>query len=267
MITIPGLDSVTDILDTDQVMVTNAAGQSYKIAGSELNKRNKIIIANGTTVTGAPLKTGNCVRIYFTVALSANDANTVLQLNYNNVTYNVKVPKDGALQNYVAFEVSSGVFKYLQAYTTLELLFDGTQFVIVGNPVVISNSDYVICADGSITYSKLGTRRYIPRFSFPALSQYSQENIPQLVRLLLGIPNNVNLVCKITALEKDTLNFITYVYEYWNDPNNAYYYKIINSSQGIGLNILNGYGFINYIGFDDTKEHITIVEILDNVER
>lgn len=151
MITIPGLDSVTDILDTDQVMVTNAAGQSYKISGSELNKRNKIIIANGTTVTGAPLKTGNCVRIYFTAALSANDANTVLQLNYNNVTYNVKVPKDGALQNYVAFEVSSGVFKYLQAYTTLELLFDGTQFVIIGNPVVISNSDYVITVEGSIT--------------------------------------------------------------------------------------------------------------------
>ena len=129
---------------------------------------------------------------------------------------------------------------------------------------------YIICklyTDGSVTYSKLGTRRYIPRYSFPALSQYNQENIPQLVRLLLGIPNNVNLVCKITALEKDTLNFITYVYEYWNDHNNAYYYKIINSSQGIGLNILNGYGFINYIGFDDTKEHITIVEILDNVER
>lgn len=126
---------------------------------------------------------------------------------------------------------------------------------------------YGFRGDGLITYSKLGTRRYIPRFSFPALSQYSQENIPQLVRLLLGIQNNVNLVCKITAFEKDTLNFITYVYEYWNDPNNAYYYKIINSSQGIGLNILNGYGFINYIGFDDTKEHITIVEILDNVER
>jgi hypothetical protein len=150
MITIPSLSDVTDIQDTDQVMVTNAQGQSYKIAGSELNKRHKVIMADSTTVTGAPLKTGNCVRIYFTADITAANATTTMQINYNNVNYYVKVPKNGALANYVAFNLggSPAVFKYVQAYTTLELLFDGTQFIIMCNPVVISGTNFSIYADG-----------------------------------------------------------------------------------------------------------------------
>lgn len=156
MITIPSLSDVTDILDTDLVMVTNSQGQSYKIAGSEINKRGKIIIANGTTITGAPLKEGGSVRVYFTVDLTAANASTVLQLNYNGVNYYVKAPKDGTLINFVATNLggSPAVYKYLQKYTTLELLFDGTQFVIIGNPVILSSADYTIYADGSKKYNE-----------------------------------------------------------------------------------------------------------------
>jgi hypothetical protein len=115
-----------------------------------LNKRGKIIIANGTTITGAPLKAGSSVRVYFTVDLTAANASTTLQLNYNNVNYYVKAPKDGTLINFVATNLggSPAVYKYLQKYTTLELLFDGTQFVIIGNPVILSSADYTIYADG-----------------------------------------------------------------------------------------------------------------------
>ena len=150
MITIPSLNDVTDILDTDMIMVTQQSGQSYKIAGSEINKRGKIIIADGTTITGAPLKAGSSVRVYFTVDLTAANASTTLQLNYNNVNYYVKAPKDGTLIKFVATNLggSPAVFKYLQKYTTLELLFDGTQFVIIGNPVILSSADYTIYADG-----------------------------------------------------------------------------------------------------------------------
>lgn len=150
MITIPSLNDVNDILDTDMIMVTQQSGQSYKIAGSEINKRGKIIIANGTTITGAPLKAGSSVRVYFTVDLTAANASTTLQLNYNNVNYYVKAPKDGTLINFVATNLggSPAVYKYLQKYTTLELLFDGTQFVIIGNPVILSSADYTIYADG-----------------------------------------------------------------------------------------------------------------------
>lgn len=154
MITIPSLNDVTDIADSDVVMITNSQGESFKLAGSEINKRGKIIIASSTTVTGAPLKTGSSVRIYFTADLTAANAGTTLQLNYNGVNYYVKAPKNGALVNFVATNLGGTptVYKYLQAYTTLELLFDGTQFVIIGNPVILSSADYTIYADGTITY-------------------------------------------------------------------------------------------------------------------
>jgi hypothetical protein len=152
--TIPALTSVDDILDTDLVMVTHSNGQSYKIPGTALNKRNQVVISANTTLTGTPLKTGNVVRAYFTADLVANNSSTPLTLSYNSVSYTVKVPKNGALANFLPFDVGGGVYKYLQAYTTLELIFDGTYFVVLGNPVVLSSADYTIYPDGSITYTK-----------------------------------------------------------------------------------------------------------------
>ena len=39
-------------------------------------------------------------------------------------------------------------YKYIQAYTTLDLVYDGTQFIVVGNPVLVSTNSYSIYADG-----------------------------------------------------------------------------------------------------------------------
>ena len=149
-VTIPSLNDVTDILDTDMVMVTQSGGQTYKISGADLNKRNQAVIASSTTLTGAPLKTGNIVRAYFTADITGVNTTTALSLSYNGSSKTVKVPKDGALVNFTAQNMGGDpvVYKYLQAYTTLELLYDGTNFVIIGNPVVISSSDYTIFADG-----------------------------------------------------------------------------------------------------------------------
>ena len=151
MITIPALSSVTDILDSDLVMITHSNGESYKIAGSEINKRNQVIIASGTTITGAPLKTGNVVRVFFTADVAGANTSTALVLTYNSVNYTVKVPRHGSLANFVASDLggSPTVYKYLQAYTTLELLYDGTNFVIMGNPIVISGLNRCIYADGT----------------------------------------------------------------------------------------------------------------------
>lgn len=100
------------------------------------------------TVYGKPLRTGSTVRIMFTADITGANTTSVLTLTYNGVNIPVKVGKNGALSNFVASEVSSGVYKYVQAYTTLELMFDGTQFIIIGNPVVLSSADYTIYADG-----------------------------------------------------------------------------------------------------------------------
>jgi hypothetical protein len=107
--------------------------------------------ANSTTIKGAELFQGCSIKVLFTSAITGSNTTTPLTINYNNVDITVKVGKNGTLADFVAYNTGSG-FVYCQAYTTLELLFDGNNFVIMGNPVVISNADYSIMVDGSVTY-------------------------------------------------------------------------------------------------------------------
>jgi hypothetical protein len=108
--------------------------------------------SSNTNVTGASLYTGATLKILFTAQIAGADTSSALTITYNNSPYTVKVAKDGSLVDFTA-KASGNAFVYCQAYTTLELMFDGTNFIIIGNPVVISNSDYTVYADGSITYT------------------------------------------------------------------------------------------------------------------
>ncbi len=167
MITPQELQTTNDILDDDIVMITHDNGDTEKISGADLNKRNQTIIASGTTITGAPLKTGNVVRVMFTVAITGNDTATPLVINYNGSDKTVKVNKNGTLVYFVAANVSSGVYKYLQAYTTLEMVYDGTQFIVIDNPVVISDPLYTIHADGSVGGGAIGDIKPVPYVDVP----------------------------------------------------------------------------------------------------
>jgi hypothetical protein len=80
-----------------------------------------------------------------------------LTIVYNNVSIPVKANKNGSLVDVLSKETESNVWKYLQAYTTLELIFqsdyDGqgnSAFVIIGNPIVLSSETdgYTIYANG-----------------------------------------------------------------------------------------------------------------------
>ena len=132
------------------------------------------------TVYGKPLRTGSTVRIMFTADITGANTTSVLTLTYNGVNIPVKVGKNGALSNFVASEVSSGVYKYVQAYTTLELMFDGTQFIIIGSPIVLSSADYTIYADGrsiqDVTVAN--TEEVISNTSLTDYGQYVNFEIP-----------------------------------------------------------------------------------------
>lgn len=108
--------------------------------------------SSNTTVTGASLYTGATLKVLFTAQIAGADTSSALIITYNSTPYAVKTAKDGSLIDFTA-KASGNDFVYCQAYTTLELMFDGTNFIIIGNPVVISNSDYTIYADGSNTQS------------------------------------------------------------------------------------------------------------------
>lgn len=106
------------------------------------------VTAASTTITGPLLIRGGTIRVMFTAALLGSDTTTKLTLSYNTQNIDVKVIKNGAKTNFVATEVSTGTYKYLQAYSTLELVYDGVDFLVVGNPVVLSGNNYTVYADG-----------------------------------------------------------------------------------------------------------------------
>lgn len=115
---------------------------------------NAVITSNNATLTGVTISERSVVRVMFTAALTGSDATTGLTLTYNGTAYAVKVGKDGALEALTAHLIEES-YIYLQAYTTLELAFDGSQFVVMGNPVVISNADFSIMADGFIAQKNI----------------------------------------------------------------------------------------------------------------
>lgn len=121
---------------------------SNPVKSSGVFATNAVLMTSSKTITSAPtISSGSIIRVMFTSSITGSDTTTALSLSYNGTSYPVKVGKQGSLSNFVASYVNSA-YTYLQAYTTLELAFDGTQFIIIGNPVVLSSSDYTIYADG-----------------------------------------------------------------------------------------------------------------------
>jgi hypothetical protein len=112
------------------------------------------VTATGTTITGPLLVSGGTIRVMFTAAIAGNDTTTGLTISYNGQSIAVKVYKEGNLENFTAAKISwqdtNVVHRYLDAGTTLELLYDGTQFIIVNNPIVLKSIRYTIYADGTV---------------------------------------------------------------------------------------------------------------------
>lgn len=153
---------VLQALQLTGVMDNVPTAQSTKPAKSGgIFAANAVIMADSATLSGVAISAGSVVRVLFTEDLTGSDATTGLQLTYNDTAYAVKIGKNGALANFNAYEVESGVFKYLQAYTTLELMFDGTQFIIIGNPVVLSSADYTIYPDGNGRTNVVAANNYL----------------------------------------------------------------------------------------------------------
>lgn len=127
-------------------------GDMHAVTSNAVFDTYAVISASSTVITGKPISQRSVIKIMFTSAISGSDTTTAMSISYNGTNYPVKVGKNGSLANFTASEISSGTYRYLQAYTTLELAFDGTQFIIIGNPVVLSSADYTIYADGTAKY-------------------------------------------------------------------------------------------------------------------
>lgn len=140
------------------------------ILDSELKKVNNRIltfITNNQVLSGEQLEVGHTIKILFTADVMGTDESTVLNINYNETNIPVKVNCNGTLANFVAREIQSNTFKYLQAYTTLEMIYDGTQFIIIGNPIVLSDVDVTVYADGKVGNEPVGSVKALSTVNVP----------------------------------------------------------------------------------------------------
>jgi len=150
--------SATSVADsTDELAIYDSVNNVTK----KITKQNLLseiqppIIASSTTINGPAVEEGLYINVIFTSAISASDTVTPLEITYNGDSVPVKVMKAGVASDIFAHEISSGVYSYLQAMTSFEMVYDDTNdyFVIVGNPIVLSSTDYTIYADGQIRYA------------------------------------------------------------------------------------------------------------------
>ena len=183
----------------------NAVLASFGITPAELTNNQLLtamrlnasfVTATGTTITGPLLVNGATIRVMFTAAIAGTDTTTGLTLSYNGQNIPVKVGKNGAKSYFTAVEVSTGIYKYLQAYTMLELIYDGVDFIIAGNPVVLSDNTYIYYSDGSHVTNSLAQGNLMAVTAnavYIALTNYFVKNPTQIINEDLNDLTNVGL--------------------------------------------------------------------------
>ena len=181
------------------VPVSNANGG---FSWGNYNPDSMFIVSN-TTLTGKAITSGASIRVYFTADIAGSDTSTALVINYNTTNIPVKVGKDGSLVDFVAHEVATNTYKYIQANTAIELLYDGTNFIILGNPIVLSSSDYTIYANGFVEYYKYEVGKEYPTGEYWTDGKpiYKRVyNLPQIAGGNTGnVENNVTYVDTIIS--------------------------------------------------------------------
>lgn len=105
-------------------------------------------LVNSKTITGvATLSSGSVLPLYFTADIDGSNIEQTLTLTYNGTPYAVKVSQNGSLVDFSAQHIGAD-YKFIQANTAIDFMFDGTNLVILGNPIVLSSSTYIYHADG-----------------------------------------------------------------------------------------------------------------------
>lgn len=157
-----GLDSVekeiNSVLSSFGISPAEAVNNQLLTA---MRLSSTFLTASSTTIAGPLLVSGATIRVLFTAAIAGSDTTTGLSLTYNSLQLPVKVYKDGTLENFTAAKISwedaSAVYRYLDAGTTLELLYDGAEFIIVNDPVVLKSIRHAIHADGTVEGGNIAT--------------------------------------------------------------------------------------------------------------
>ena len=127
---------------------------------------------------GYDLDSGIALKVVFTNGHNCVDASTPLtvKIKYADDSYimesgspkeiAVKVNQYGTLVNLPIHNISS-TYKCLDPNTVLEMYYNGTDFVVIGNPLVLSSADYEIYANGYVEGGNVGDVKAISYSTIP----------------------------------------------------------------------------------------------------
>ena len=164
------------------------------------------------------LAAGSVVRLTFSKALQSTQAITSVSLNYGGRDGVIKAARGGALNNVVSHVFAGGDYsatyknKVWDAYTTLELMWDGTNWIVMGNPVLCSyfstTQSYTVYANGlieqygivdasssntTVTFPISYTTKYFPYFG------YQSDNSNGMNHRALGVYSLYNTDLSLTG--------------------------------------------------------------------
>ena len=125
-----------------------------------------IISLSDTVITGN-IRTGDTIKVRFTANITGQDTSTPLAFTYNETAYPVKAYKEGSLVSIFAKELTSNNYTYIHTGIFLDLFFDGEQFIVIGNPVILSGIDYTIYANGKVGEECVGTVKALTTVNVP----------------------------------------------------------------------------------------------------
>lgn len=221
------LNLLKTLVKKSEVTNTVSASSEKVITSKGVSSLLTIPVGNTTITNAPPLQNNATYRFFFTEQIIGSDDTSALSISYNGTSYSVKATSNGSLKDFTAYpiateqtrglkksekseeekgETKSGTratvttYVYCQAYTTLEMMFDGNNFVIMGNPVVISNSDCTVYADGSITYKNTVIT--------------AMEGKTCLASGTVGVTNETDVT--LPVIFKDT-NYVIIAWYKWND--------------------------------------------------
>ena len=126
-----------------------------------------ILSLSDSTITGKAIISGDTIRIRFTANIAGQDTSTPLTLTYDETAYPVKAYKGGSLTGIFAKELTSSDYTYIHAGIFLDLFFDGEQFIVIGNPAVLSGVDYTVYANGKVGEECVGTVKALTTVNVP----------------------------------------------------------------------------------------------------
>lgn len=113
-------------------------------------KQNCYTANSNVLTSNIGLTPNSTFKIFFTTDILGSNDSTGLSILYNNNNYPVKVKKQSSLVSVKAHDVDGqGTYVYIQENTVLDIFFDGTDFIITGNPVLYKSESFTAYADGT----------------------------------------------------------------------------------------------------------------------